>query len=79
MLLVSSRASFEIVQKAAMAGIGLIACVSAPSSLAIDTAARLGITLCGFVRGEGEDGEDVEGRFNVYSGIERIDLSGSES
>ena len=78
-LLVSSRASFEIVQKAAMAGIGLIACVSAPSSLAIDTAARLGITLCGFVRGEGEDGEDVEGRFNVYSGIERIDLSGSES
>ena len=78
-LLVSSRASFEIVQKAAMAGIGLIACVSAPSSLAIDTAARLGITLCGFVRGEGEDGEDVEGRFNVYCGIERIDLSGSES
>lgn len=77
-LLVSSRASFEIVQKAAMAGIGLIACVSAPSSLAIDTAQRIGITLCGFVRGEG-DSDDVDGRFNVYCGIERIDLSGSES
>ena len=74
-LLVSSRASFEIVQKAAMAGIGLIACVSAPSSLAIDTAQRLGITLCGFVRSEGDD----DGRFNVYAGSERIDLAASKS
>lgn len=74
-LLVSSRASFEIVQKAAMAGIGFVACVSAPSSLAIDTAKRLGITLCGFVRAtEGEDG-----RFNIYAVPERVDLSLSES
>ena len=75
-LLVSSRASFEIVQKAAMAGIPLVACVSAPSSLAIDTAKRLGMTLCGFVRAaEGVD----DGRFNVYAGSERIDLTASKS
>lgn len=74
-LLVSSRASFEIVQKAAMAGVPFVACVSAPSSLAIDTAARLGMTLCGFVRA----GDEADGRFNVYTGVERLDVSESES
>ena len=49
-LVVSSRASFEIVQKAYMAGIPLLACVSAPSSLALDTAERVGMTICGFTR-----------------------------
>lgn len=49
-VLMSSRASFELVQKAAMAGVGLLACVSAPSSLAIDTAQRLGLHLWAFVR-----------------------------
>lgn len=74
-LLMSSRASFEIVQKAAMAGIEFIACVSAPSSLAIETARRLGITLCGFVRA----GEGADGRLSIYSAPERVDLSESES
>lgn len=62
-LAVSGRVSFEIVQKAAVAGLGVIAAVSAPSSLAVDAAARLGVAVAAFVRGD---------TFNVYSHPERI-------
>jgi len=64
-LMVSGRVSFEIVQKAAVAGIPIVAAVSAPSALAIATAERLGVTLIGFLRGDG---------FNVYAHDNRIDL-----
>jgi len=65
LLMVSGRVSFEIVQKAAVAGIPIVCAVSAPSDLAIETAERLGVTLVGFLRGDG---------FNVYSHDGRIDL-----
>lgn len=67
MLLVSGRTSFEIVQKAATAGIPILASVSAPTDLAVETAERLGMTLIGFLRGDG---------FNVYCGEERIVFAG---
>jgi FdhD protein len=50
--LITSRASFEMVQKAAMAGMGLLAAVSAPTALAVETAQSCGLALAGFVRGE---------------------------
>lgn len=74
-LLVSSRASFEITQKACMAGIPLLACVSAASSLAVETAAEFGQTLAGFTRAF----DDGDGRMNVYTHPERIDLSTVEA
>ena len=64
-LMVSGRVSFEIVQKAAVAGVPIVCAVSAPSDLAVETAERLGVTLVGFLRGDG---------FNVYSHDRRIDL-----
>jgi FdhD protein len=69
-LLVSGRGGFEIVQKALSAGIPLLASVSAPSSLAVQLARELGLTLVGFLRGR---------RFVIYSGDERVKDSGSRS
>lgn len=66
-LFVSGRTSFELAQKAAMAGVPVLAGISAPSSLAVDVADELGITLAGFVRGD---------RMNIYTHPERIVLEG---
>jgi FdhD protein len=66
-VLVSGRVSFEIVQKAAMAGVAFLAAVSAPTDLAVETARTVGMTLVGFLRDDG---------FNVYAGEERLDLRG---
>ncbi len=62
-LLVSGRASFEIMQKALAAGVPMVCAVSAPSSLAVDVAERFGMTLAGFLRGR---------RFNLYTGPDRV-------
>jgi FdhD protein len=68
-VLVSGRVSFELVQKAAVAGAPILCAVSAPSDLAVEAADRLGLTVVGFLRGDG---------FNVYSHPERV-LDGSPS
>ncbi len=63
LLLVSGRGGFEIVQKALVAGIAILACVSAPSDLAVNLAREFGITFIGFLRGR---------RFVIYSGADRL-------
>ncbi|RME62459.1 MAG: formate dehydrogenase accessory sulfurtransferase FdhD [Caldilineae bacterium] len=64
-LLVSGRASYEILQKATVAGVPIVAAISAPSNLAVDVARRFQVTLIGFLR---------ERRFNVYAGEERVEI-----
>ncbi len=66
-VLVSGRASYELAQKALMARLPIFCAISAPSSLAVDTARRFGMTLVGFLRDD---------RFNIYTGAERIVSAG---
>ena len=61
--MVSGRTSFELVQKSVMAGIPILAAVGAPSSLAVKTALRFGMTLIGFLRND---------RFNIYTAASRL-------
>ena len=69
-VVVSSRASFELVQKTVRAGFPMMVAIGAASSLAVETARRFDLTLVGFAR---------EGRFNVYSTAERIAHEASEA
>jgi FdhD protein len=64
-VLVSGRASFELLQKALRAGVSFVCAVGAPSSLAVDVANEFGMTLVGFLRPDG---------FNIYAGEDRVKL-----
>jgi FdhD protein len=70
LLMVSGRSSYEIMQKALVAGIPVVCAVSAPSSLAVDLARRFEMTLVGFLRGN---------RFNVYAGEARLPVEVASS